>query len=364
LGFGNDSSGNSNIKSGSEEKAMKDTNNLSEFGSFTGARQIVGAVIVLFALVLASPPRLWADDCTPITQINVTLSPASVVEGNPVTLTVTVTTNTALQPCNTGWTYPNLVWGMQGSDGRTLLTGSIGVAWGQSSVTLTFPGTNSFGYTQPTTATFGATYFYSGPKGTATLDIIPGNMVDSPGNLGPRNQCQLNCGAPVNLSDGNVWIQERDYAVPGLGGGLALTRVWNSRWMGAVPPAFAGMFGNSWRSTYEEALTGPDANNNLTYWRGDGSGWTFAYNSTLSTYTLSSPPDERAQLVSNPTGGFILTLADGSKRVFNSQNLLAASIDRNNNQTTLAYDSSNRGLVLGLAKDAAQQITGKVKLWT
>ena len=344
LGYGNDSPANSNIKRSPEEKAMKDTNNLSEFGNLLGARQIVGAVILLFALTLAGPPRLWGQDCTQITQINANLSPSSVVEGTSVAITITVTLNTALQPCNTGYGIPELVWSIQGSDGRWLYMGGFNMMWGQSSTSWTLgPGLVDFGYTYPITATFGCALSYFGPKGTATLDIIPGNMVASPGNLGPCKQCQQHAGAPVNLTDGNVWIEERDYSVPGLGGGLALTRIWNSRWMGAAPPAFAGMFGNSWRSTYEEALTGPDANNNLTYWRGDGSGWTFTYNSTLSTYTLSSPPNERAQLVSNPaTGGFTLTLADGTQRVFNSQNLLAAVIDRNNNQTTIAYDSSNR----------------------
>ena len=59
--------------------------------------------------------------------------------------------------------------------------------------------------------------------------------------------------------------------------------------------------------------------------------------------SLSSPPNERTQPVSNPaTGGFTLTLAGGTQRVFNSQNLLAAIIDRNHNQTTIAYDGSNR----------------------
>jgi YD repeat-containing protein len=102
------------------------------------------------------------------------------------------------------------------------------------------------------------------------------------------------------------------------------------------------MFGWGWRSTYEEQLIPGDSQTQV-YWRGDGSGWTFTYNSVLNSYSLSSPPDERAQLVSNPaTGGFTLTLADGTQKVFNSAGLLAAVIDRNNNQTTLAYDSSNR----------------------
>ena len=50
----------------------------------------------------------------------------------------------------------------------------------------------------------------------------------------------------------------------------------------------------------------------------------------------------RATGVESRNGGFTLTLADGTQKVFNNQDLLAAIIDRNNNQTTLAYDSSNR----------------------
>jgi YD repeat-containing protein len=46
--------------------------------------------------------------------------------------------------------------------------------------------------------------------------------------------------------------------------------------------------------------------------------------------------------VSNLTGGFTLTLADHTQRVFNGDNYLAAIIDRNNNQTTINHDSSNR----------------------
>jgi hypothetical protein len=37
-----------------------------------------------------------------------------------------------------------------------------------------------------------------------------------------------------------------------------------------------------------------------------------------------------------------VTLADGIQKVFNSQNLLSAILDRNNNQTSVAYDVMNR----------------------
>jgi YD repeat-containing protein len=183
-----------------------------------------------------------------------------------------------------------------------------------------------------------------GQNVAVSFEVTPGPP-EPPANLGvaPCKLCQQspNAGKPINLTNGNVWIPQRDYSVPGLGGGLELSRVWNSRWMYAPTPALAGMFGLGWRSTYEEQLM-LAGSNTLIYWRGDGSGWTFTYNSALNSYSLASPPDERAQLVSNPAGGFTLTLADGTQRLFNNQDLLAAIVDRNNNQTTLAYDWSNR----------------------
>ena len=160
-------------------------------------------------------------------------------------------------------------------------------------------------------------------------------------NNGPCKQCQQQAGTPVNVTSGNVWIQQQDYSVPGLGSGLELSRVWNSQWFYSNPPTLAGMFGLGWQSTYEEQLM-LQGSQSLIYWRRDGSGWTFTYNSVLNSYSLSSPPNERAQLVSNLTGGFTLTFADGTQKVFNGQNLLAALIDRNHNQTTLSYDSYNR----------------------
>jgi YD repeat-containing protein len=149
-------------------------------------------------------------------------------------------------------------------------------------------------------------------------------------------------GAPINLTNGNVWVQQRDYSVPGLGGGLELARTWNSLSGIAEYTSYAGIFGLYWTSTYEECLTGPDSNGYLTYWRGDGGSWLFHYNSALNSYSLVSPPNARAQLVQNPvSGGFTLTLADGAQRIFNNLNRLSALIDRNNNQTTLAYNSSD-----------------------
>ena len=37
-----------------------------------------------------------------------------------------------------------------------------------------------------------------------------------------------------------------------LGGGMALTRTWNSLWTLTNPPETSGIFGHNWRSDFEE----------------------------------------------------------------------------------------------------------------
>ena len=436
-GFVGRTRGNSNIQSSLEVKAMKDTYNLSEFGSLRRVRQI--AVTLLFALALAGPPRLWGQCQQSLTNLSfdkgsiialtvdstgtangtvtlncpysgypqivylsdnsngvlsgggaatcslgsvtctfgetavqvasgasytvtaslyltnstvsaslsvvpliatVSVSPSRIVGGSGKQATVTITTNGPVRstPPYYGQSYDTV------QDSCNVLGGVGGqIAPGTSSVT---GSVSANAVTQDTLCSFTlSNYIWGGPTASASIMVTP--ATPPPG--GPVNvadqgrckQCQLHAGAPLNVTNGNVWIEERDFSVPGLGGGLNLTRTWNSLWLLANPPALAGMFGLGWQSTYEEQLM-LQGSQSLIYWRGDGSGWTFTYNSALNSYSLTSPPDERAQLVSNLTGGFTLTLADGTQKVFNGQNLLAAIIDRNHNQTTLAYDSWNR----------------------
>jgi YD repeat-containing protein len=197
--------------------------------------------------------------------------------------------------------------------------------------------------TQPTLCNITVgNYIWGGPTVSASVMVLPatGGIIPASGD-GTCKQCQQQAGKPINITNGNVWIDQRDYSVPGLGGGLNLARTWNSLWSRSNPPVLAGMFGLGWQSTYEEQLHVVDGQT-LQYWRADGSGWTFTYNSSLGSYSVASPPDERAQIVSNPSGGFTLTLSDGTQRSFNTQNLLSAITDRNGNQTTIAYDSYNR----------------------
>lgn len=147
-------------------------------------------------------------------------------------------------------------------------------------------------------------------------------------------------GSPINLINGNVWIQQKDYALPGTGGGTQLARIWNSLWASSQPPAAAGIFGQGWVSTYEERLTW-SSDGIIFYWRGDGSYWCFGQGSTPGSYTLISPSDERASLQYSSGLYFTLTLKDGSTRLFSASGYLLSITDRNGNQTVITYNGSN-----------------------
>lgn len=142
-------------------------------------------------------------------------------------------------------------------------------------------------------------------------------------------------GAPINLTNGNTYIQQGDVSLPGLGGGLRLTRTWSSIWPASQILSPSGMFGLNWRSTYEEKVfSGPSG---MQYAREDGSFWVFGSNGHVI-----APSNETAALTSGTTY-WTITFHNGEQRRFdNTSGSLTAIIDRNGNTTSLAYDGINR----------------------
>lgn len=202
--------------------------------------------------------------------------------------------------------------------------------------------------------TFSFTPTYRGNTGnTVQVRVIPAGGIFGGANLGPCKHCMGQAGAPINLGVGNVWVQERDYTLPGLAGGLEVVRTWNSMWEDIDP--YGGldkMFGYAWRSNYDERLA--PWSNYLKYWRGDGSSWAFLYNDATHQYSLATPIDERATLIYDSISQkYTLTFADGTKKIFNYPGYLISIADRNGNQTTLTRDGSNR---LTQATDAAGRV--------
>lgn len=166
------------------------------------------------------------------------------------------------------------------------------------------------------------------------------------------DQCSATCptchekgGQPINLATGNTFISETDLTLPGLGGGLELTRTWNS-----IVPFGAqtiGMFGQNWISTFEEQVfIGSD--NLVKYSDSSGDLWTFGLTSVwggpnnASTYSLVAPRNGGASL--SYDGNYLtITLKNGEKRVFSvALGQLLSISDRNGNTTQLSYNSSNR----------------------
>ena len=154
-------------------------------------------------------------------------------------------------------------------------------------------------------------------------------------------------GNPINIATGDVYIDQTDVSIPGLGGGLRLTRSWNSLWPNTQSGFRIGMFGPNWRSNLEEHIfAGSDGY--VKYLRGDGNFWSFGYNG--SNWLPSAPANTGAVLTQSSTN-WILTLKGGEQRLFdiNSGSLISI-VDRNGNTTSLSYDGQNR---LVMVTDAA-----------
>jgi YD repeat-containing protein len=166
-----------------------------------------------------------------------------------------------------------------------------------------------------------------------------GNCPPPPPSVCPACDDQAaRTGLPINLTTGNTYIQHADVRIPGLGGGLNLTRTWSSTWPSDQSSSQVGLFGSNWRSTYEERVFA--ASNYMVYVRGDGAFWFFQQ--AGSSWTLGSPARVTATLTQNGSL-WILAFQNGEQRTFTvASGLLASVIDRNGNTTQIAWDMSSR----------------------
>jgi YD repeat-containing protein len=181
------------------------------------------------------------------------------------------------------------------------------------------------------------------PDGFTTCQVAMCSTHDCP-------TCSNQGGSPINLSTGNTYITQQDIKIPGVGGGLILSRTWNSILRSSL--SNVGMFGPGWRSTYEERIY-VDDDNTIAYAHGDGNVWNFVMGSsptfaptapanTLATYIPVAPANATAALFYS-SASWTLILQNGEQRVFDgtSGNLLSIA-DRNGNTTRLTYDASYR----------------------
>ena len=142
-------------------------------------------------------------------------------------------------------------------------------------------------------------------------------------------------GEPVNVINGNMYLDETDYILPGIGEAIDITRSYNSL------SNSSGLFGNGWTTQYDESIS-ELSGFVLRLQMPDGQAAYFARSNTSSAFQ-SATHNVQAQVVKNTDGTFQLTFKEGRIHKFRTDGRLLWLKDRNGNQTSLNYNA-NGGL--------------------
>ena len=171
------------------------------------------------------------------------------------------------------------------------------------------------------------------PSPSPTPTPTPTPTPDDARNLGKGCPNQM-VGKPINVTNGNVYLEQTDYNLPGVGEAINFIRSYNSR------SARFGLFGRAWSSGYDESLRINFDDLTLRLFVPDGRATDFVGDGT----GLFSPvqPDFFGTINQNADGTYRLTFKDGRVHLFDQSGTLLSLADRNNNQTSLTYDGSGR----------------------
>ena len=132
------------------------------------------------------------------------------------------------------------------------------------------------------------------------------------------SSCNTSVGAPVNVTNGNMYLQQTDYQLPGAGEAIAISRTYNSISQNI------GLFGRGWSTMYDETMT-TLADNLLQLTLPDG------------RVVTSLSPDFYGQMTRNGDGSYTVTFKDGRVHQFNTSGKLLSLTDRHGNLTLLTY---------------------------
>ena len=173
---------------------------------------------------------------------------------------------------------------------------------------------------------------YNHPTRDFSLNIneyVPRSSDDAE-NAGPTS-CQLNVGEPINVSNGNMYLQQTDYLLPGSGESINVARTYNSS------SVRTGLFGKGWSSAYDESLQ-VLSGSSLRLYLPDGSATNFSGSGVFTPYEA----DFHGQITRNGDGSFTLSLKDGRAHQFSASGRLLSLRDRNADQTVLGYDGNEK----------------------
>jgi len=144
----------------------------------------------------------------------------------------------------------------------------------------------------------------------------------------------LSCskGEPVNMTNGNMWLGQTDYSLPGIGENIKINRFYNSN------RQQSGIFGFGWSTDYDESISNYD-DFYLTLKTGSGRGFYFI--SVGNNVFTSASLGFYATVVKNTDNTYTLTFKNGAVHKFHTNGRLDWQKDRNGNQTNLTYSGSN-----------------------
>lgn len=174
------------------------------------------------------------------------------------------------------------------------------------------------------------------PSNVATVNLLLiGN--DDAQNAGacPTTQpgvptAPTSVGQPINVTNGNMWLEQTDYALPGGGETIKINRFYNSIIQSS------GLFGFGWSTKYDESIVIYD-DKMIRLNQPDGRAAYFGRTNTANPF-FSFSSDVVGEILQNPDNSYTLTFKDGRVHKFSSAGKLLWQKDRNGNQTTLAYD--------------------------
>jgi len=189
-------------------------------------------------------------------------------------------------------------------------------------VPLDFVGTDSFTY--QTCDEGGAC-----SSATVTLYIIGDGENDG------ATSCNTHIGEPVNVTNGNMFVEQSDSVLPGVGPGLTVARTYNSN------SQRTGLFGRGWTTEYDEELNVYDGNL-VRLNRSDGRAIYFGRPVNSTSSMLSSIAKDFHGGLSQNGSGFTLTFKNGGVHQFNALGKLTSLVDRFGNQTSLNYDAGGK----------------------
>jgi RHS repeat-associated protein len=150
-------------------------------------------------------------------------------------------------------------------------------------------------------------------------------------NAGPTSCPISSVGQPVNVTNGNMWLQHADYAWPGVEK-LNVTRTYNST------VQESGVFGFGWSSPFDRHLV---TMNQALVQLDVASGRRVDFLSTGSGQYVAATPDFYGQLTKIGSD-YQITWKDGQIWYFSQSGTLQWETDRNGNQTNYSYNANNQ----------------------